>query len=463
MQEPWMKKIVEEIKKEYGPVEIKKIGHNYYVYRVSSVYDKEKKRAKKISGEYIGRITMNGLEKKKTPSTPRSVFEYGNARILFLMAKNIIPDIQRLFPLHWKEILAISITKTIMPVPIKYLESAWSKLYLSREIDASLSPNTISEKLRSIGSDWNSQREFYRMLIGKKSVIFLDLSSIFSYSENIRLAEKGYNKDHKGLRQINFALLFSDEPVMLKAMPGSVRDVKYFSSVIEEFDLRRCIIIMDRGFFSMDNIEEMNKKGMKFIQPLRRNSKIIDYSIPLKESFVYRDRGIRYGVKKIGSYYLYLYEDVKMKGEEYSNLIEARVKGNKVKIEESRLGKIPIISNLLMDGDKIYDLYKERADIEQAFDAMKNELENDKTYLQDDDSLRGYFFITFVSLYLYFRVMNIIKKAELTKELSVNELLLELSRIYIQEYTDGKRAYTEIPKKVENIISKLNIEILPKI
>ncbi|MGC8663216.1 MAG: hypothetical protein ACP5TX_02280, partial [Thermoplasmata archaeon] len=114
----------------------------------------------------------NGLEKKKPLPLPRSVFEYGNARILFLMAQEIIPDIQRLFPLHWKEILAISITRTIMPVPIKYLESAWSKLYLSREIDASLSPNAISEKLRSIGSDWNSQREFYRMLIGKKSVIF---------------------------------------------------------------------------------------------------------------------------------------------------------------------------------------------------------------------------------------------------------------------------------------------------
>ncbi|MGC8981037.1 MAG: hypothetical protein ACP5KL_06055 [Thermoplasmata archaeon] len=176
-----------------------------------------------------------------------------------------------------------------------------------------------------------------------------------------------------------------------------------------------------------------------------------------------RDRGIRYGIKSIGSFYLYLYEDVKMKGEEYSNLIEARVKGNKVKIDERRLGKISIISNMLMDGDKIYDLYKQREDIEQAFDGMKKELENDKTYLQDDDSLRGYFFIIFVSLYLYFRVMNIIKKAGLTEELSVNELLLELSRVYLQEYTDGRKAYTEIPERVENIISKLKVDILPKI
>jgi hypothetical protein len=59
--------------------------------------------------------------------------------------------------------------------------------------------------------------------------------------------------------------------------------------------------------------------------------------------------------------------------------------------------------------------------------------------------------------------MNIIKKAGLTEELSVNELLLELSRVYLQEYTDGRKTYTEIPKRVENIISKLKVDILPKI
>ncbi|MEM3227293.1 MAG: transposase [Saccharolobus sp.] len=161
--------------------------------------------------------------------------------------------------------------------------------YICQEIDASLSPNIISEKLRSIGSDWFSQREFYKTLISKKSNIFIDLSTIFSYSENIRPAEKGYNKDHIGFKQINFALLFSEEPLMLKAMPGSIRDVKYFSSVLEEFDLRNCIIIIDRGFFSMNNIDEMNKREIRFIQPLGRNSKIIDYLITMKESFVYRD------------------------------------------------------------------------------------------------------------------------------------------------------------------------------
>ncbi|MDG7040850.1 MAG: hypothetical protein JRN66_06280 [Nitrososphaerota archaeon] len=35
----------------------------------------------------------------------------------------------------WKEIAALSIIRTLRPTPLKYAESAWSKLYLSEEID----------------------------------------------------------------------------------------------------------------------------------------------------------------------------------------------------------------------------------------------------------------------------------------------------------------------------------------
>ncbi|MEM3844638.1 MAG: hypothetical protein QXU98_02895 [Candidatus Parvarchaeota archaeon] len=47
----------EKARLKYGPVEVKNIGNNYYLSRVSSVYDPEKKRARKVSGEYIGKIT----------------------------------------------------------------------------------------------------------------------------------------------------------------------------------------------------------------------------------------------------------------------------------------------------------------------------------------------------------------------------------------------------------------------
>ncbi|MHB1709462.1 MAG: hypothetical protein ACYCT2_08330 [Thermoplasmataceae archaeon] len=38
---------------------------------------------------------------------------------------------------------------------------------------------------------------------------------------------------------------------------------------------------------------------------------------------------------------------------------------------------------------------------EQVFDAMKNELENDKAYLHTADGICVYFFLSFKSLYIF--------------------------------------------------------------
>lgn len=104
---------------------------------------------------------------------------------------------------------------------------------------------------------------------------------------------------------------------MLKTVPGSVRDVKYFSSVLDEFDLRSCTVVTDRGFLSMDNmnVKRMKDMGMGFVQPLRRNSKLIDYALPMDGKFVHHHRGIRWGKREVDEgMHLYLFEDVKLRG-----------------------------------------------------------------------------------------------------------------------------------------------------
>ena len=49
------------LKEKRPGTNISKIGNNYYLYEVTSQWDKEKKRAKKITKAYIGRITESGL------------------------------------------------------------------------------------------------------------------------------------------------------------------------------------------------------------------------------------------------------------------------------------------------------------------------------------------------------------------------------------------------------------------
>ena len=69
-------------------------------------------------------------------------------------------------------------------------------------------------------------------------------------------------------------------------------------------------------------------------------------------------------------------------------------------------GIICLVSDMDKEGIDVFDLYKGREDVELGFDAMKNELESDKTYLRSNDAVRGYFFVTFLALRIYFMILR---------------------------------------------------------
>lgn len=460
--DPEIKKIAKRIGEERGiPVEVKQIGNSYYLYRDTTRWDREKKKRVRVS-EYIGRINEHGLVEKNR----RSIYEFGNSELLLHVAEDIIPDLKRRFPDHWKEILAMSVVRVQDPRPVRYMKSAWEKLYASTQIDASLSENTISEKLRIIGSDVVAQTQFFQSLTTNGDKVLFDLSSIFSRSENINLAEKGHNPKHLHLDQINFALVFSGKrhkPVILEVLPGSVRDYKAFDTIMDRYDIRECIIIADRGLASYDMPK---KKGLFLVVAIKRNFKVMDFDMNLDRSFIYNKRGMLSGMKDLGGKFLYIYEDTSLRAEEETNIIrkieEGELKQSDLTEERNKLGKFAILSNLRSDPKEIYELYKSREEVEVAFDAMKNELENDKSYLHTTDGLRGYFFISFISLYMYFSILETLKEKGLSHKISVKEALFELSKIYV--IADGaRRSLAEIPDKSQKMADAFGLKLYPKI
>ena len=460
--DPEIKKIAKRIGDERGiPVEVKQVGNSYYLYRDTTRWDREKKKRVRVS-EYIGRINEHGLVERNR----RSIYEFGNSGLLLSISEDIIPELKRRFPDHWSEILAMSMIRAQDPRPIKYMKSAWEKMYASTQIDASLSENTISEKLRSIGSDVVSQMRFFQSLTTRGDRILFDLSSIFSRSENINLAEKGHNPKHLHLDQINFALVFSGKrhkPVILEILPGSVRDYKAFDSIMEKYDIRECIIIADRGLASY---EMPKRKGVFLVVAIKRNFKVIDFDMDLDRSFIYSKRGILSGMKDLGDKFLYMYEDTSLRAEEETSIIskieEGELKQSDLTEERNRLGKFAILSNLRSDPKEIYELYKSREEVEVAFDAMKNELENDKAYLHTADGLRGYFFISLISHYMYFSILDTLKEKDLKLKMSVKEALFELSKIYV--IADGaRRSLAEIPDRSQKMAEVFELKLYPKI
>src|SRR3989304_5435 len=467
--EDWVKEIVlHEKKKRALPLEAKTRNGIHYLYTSTTVWDKKPRKRRKIS-KYIGRRTRKGIiEANSIKLPPRTIYEYANGKLLSNITKDLAPTLETEFPYDCQEKIAASIIRLLHPTPKRLLKSRWEKLYLAKTPNPSPSPSAVAEKLRKIRSNWIAKRRFFDTLIQKSKLLVFDLSSLFSYSENLNLAERGYNADHFFLNQINFALMFSQDqklPVMLKPLPGSVRDIKALKNVLGDFGFKNCTCVLDRGFADMSLPDLFLEKEMSFVLPLRRNFTIINYAVEFTGRFTFSDRGINWAKSCVEGKFLYLFEDVKLRAEEETTFI-GLVEGKKKTVEELRaaslrFGRIAVLSNIDADGKDIYLLFKSREDVEQAFDVLKNELENDKTYLSNSDAVRGYFFFSFVSLYLYYRIYNILKVHDRIGKISVNELLFELSKVYAVEYPNNQTMLNEIPAKVFAFDKELELNLFP--
>jgi hypothetical protein len=84
---------------------------------------------------------------------------------------------------------------------------------------------------------------------------------------------------------------------------------------------------------------------------------------------------------------------------------------------------------------------------------MKNKLENDKSYLSDDDAVKGYFFI---SLYVYSRIHEILREKGLAGKISVNEVLFELSKVNM---IDSKKL-SDAQAGVIRLVNELGLSVL---
>ena len=79
----------------------------------------------------------------------------------------------------------------------------------------------------------------------------------------------------------------------LKALPGSVRDITSIYNSVKEID-SHVILILDRGFFSMDVLKFLLDKA-SFVIPAKRNSKLYEEEIDVKDLFFYGERLIKCG------------------------------------------------------------------------------------------------------------------------------------------------------------------------
>ncbi len=302
-----------------------------YLYESTSYWDKDKK-APRTKMVYLGKEEPD--TKEIVPPgrewAPRVSRDYGNIFLLQRISAQIgLTEILKIsFPDEWEKLLSCVFFEVSEGKPL-YLCSTWLESTHTGLID-SLPSQRISELLKSVGEDLRARLEFSRQWTerrGEDEFVVFDITSISSYSKMIGSVEWGYNRDKEKLPQINLGMVFGQPsllPIFYNLYQGSIRDVSTLKNILEflgQFELKKVTFLLDKGFYSTENIIDMRKRKLHFITPLpftvqqaedlieKHRESIIDLSNALRVS-----KQILYCVREkitIGTYSLnaYVYFD----------------------------------------------------------------------------------------------------------------------------------------------------------
>ena len=287
-----------KMKSEQGKkLELKVIGGNYYLYVAKSIWDKKRKKPVKKT-VLMGSIDENGAYREKRPKrifSSSRIYEYGNSKLVW----NLAQDMYKIMEKHpyRNQIIAMAIVKAIDPMPLRLVASRFQKLYVSRQLKPDLDPDDLSRILGHVGNHFPDLYEAFRKLMEPDGFLFYDMTSVISYSKNLKPAEKGYNADHEYENQVTVIMAFSVKswvPVAVDVFYGSVKDIKslgYFMARFHDRDMG----FLDRGLFSESIIKDLRRMKMHYIVPLRRNSTLVPDRVKFASAFMYNGRPICYG------------------------------------------------------------------------------------------------------------------------------------------------------------------------
>jgi hypothetical protein len=388
----------------------------------------------------------------------------------------MLAALKQYFPDSWQRLVILAYGRLVYQSPLKNMSFHYSNSYLSEAYpDIDMSGRSLGSFLRETGQDRDRIVQFCRSFRITGDCILFDGTDIFSRSEQMELPKFSKSKFGTYDDMINLMCIFSvkrQEPVYYRLLPGNIKDVSAFKMSLQESGVKDAIVVIDKGFASMSNIEALEKEALKFIIPLPRNSSLIDY-----EKVKSGDRRLFEGYFQYGGRYIWHYpiavdnkktvtvfldEELRNREEkDYLNRIESKAANyslEKFLDKRHAFGTIAIIHNTGKPSHETYSDYKTRGQVETMIDALKNIVDADRTYMHNRDALEGWMFVNLIALKWYYLILKMLKKHELNHIYSPSDFLSflsEVKKVKINEVWQN----AEMTHKTQNLLKKL--EILP--
>ncbi|MDD2402891.1 MAG: IS1634 family transposase [Clostridia bacterium] len=520
-----------------------KVGNKIYLYESVSYRNTDGKPRNKrtpigkidsVTGdpiykpEYLVRMIENGTP-VDIPATNMkfsiddirnsSIKQYGSFHLFKNIAEStgLTSSMENSIPKYWQEIFTLACYLISSGDPFLYCED-WIHSTECLSV-GNMSSQRISELLIAITP--KERETFYQNWCkcrSEQEYLALDITSMSSYSTLIEDVEWGYNRDKEQLPQINLCMLMGEKsrlPIYQTVYSGSLKDVSTLKTTLSKMDAiskgKPKLIVMDKGFFSTKNINDMleDADNSRFIiavpftsgfakKQVESERKDIDC---LQNTIVIGGESIR-GITKLRAWntkhklYVHVYYNamkaMNIREEMYAHvtvlkkmaetdptsakyadeyqkylLIRSSEKNNSgytVNIREDVINKkldtagwMVIISNDISDAREALTIYREKDVVEKGFLRVKKSLDLGRLRVHREESMQNKVFVGFVALILLSQIHRVMLAKGLYKKMTMKKLLLTLSKLRIQEI-NGTRILFPLTKEQKNIYKAFDID-----
>jgi transposase len=316
----------------------------------------------------------------------------------------------------------------------------------------------------------------------------------------------------------------SSLPFFYRKLAGNISDVSTIKQLLKDMEFLGCKnikLVLDRGFYSERNINELCSERLKFLLGAKLSLKYVqtgldehrkairDWNnfIPEAEAFgltvptqwkYKRKRPYKQDeVIETRRMYLHFYYDsvralederdfAKLMCQLHEELLSGNrdkaheaeydkyfmvkttpIRGTKISVKEDvvseereNFGYFALIGNETLSADKALAIYRNKDVAEKAFDNIKDRLDMRRLNVSSELSLDGKLFVVFVALIFISYVHNAMKRTGLYSKYTMHELLDELELIERFERQGHKPQIGEVTKKQADIFVALNMEPL---
>ncbi|WP_400238221.1 IS1634 family transposase [Methanomethylophilus alvi] len=258
----------------------KQSNGRYYLYEVTGVWDPVKKNSKQTR-TYLGVCDAEG-NLLKEPARNRTVScspVYGPYQLFVQLAEGsgLTSALDDVYGVRdGRRLLAMAILGIVDPVTVNQMENVIDDTYL-REllgVDWGFEQSSVCRFLQTVGHASEQRELLFNELAPKSGCVIFDIVCLGTDSEDLEYAEAGRKTHLTGSRQFNLGMVHSMEdnlPFCYRTYPGSVADVSTLDNIVSDLRTMDCSPVeleMDRGFFSIGNVQMMLERGMGFTVPI---------------------------------------------------------------------------------------------------------------------------------------------------------------------------------------------------